>query len=334
MKNYDPDMPLLHAEDTTKQQHDEAKYVVIYHANCPDGWVSAVLACIALKDERTLFEPRTYEQAFDPDTLHLYAGKHVFILDFSLPKAALNMVANVSQFVTVMDHHKTFAEAMGRDPLKSFCLPIRCDGGMGSLSYEPSKCGAQMTYDWFSSIDIHKSFTEAVSLELVNYVGDRDLWKWEMPQSKEINEFFGSIPKLFAPWRRQMLEFQHEEAQFRQVEAGKALLSVKNQYIERLAESHFTATIAGYKGIPVCNTQNFQSEVGHRLIQLCPNAPFSAMYYDVNAEVRKWSLRGRSSDDFDCTTVAKLWGGGGHAKACGFKTSSENDPLRKVVVAE
>ncbi len=325
MKNTDRDMLLLHAEDTTPQQRTDAKIIVISHANCQDGWVSAVLARIALGcSEVVLFEFRKYDQKFDMDKLPLYAGKHILILDFSFPETVLHLLTQAVQSLTVLDHHKTFAESLKEDPTKPFSRVITCEGGAGFLHYEPDLCGAQMTYNYFAD-GKYPDFIKHTSKLIIDYVGDRDLWKWQLADSHEINEFLAAVPKTFIEWESLMDEFNGRADQY--AEIGTTLLVVKKQEVERLANAYFLADIAGYKNIPVCNSQSHQSEVGHRMLELCPDAPFVGIYYDVSASVRNWSLRGRQSDDFDCSAIAKKWGGGGHAKACGFTTTPQTDPI-------
>ena len=48
-------------------------------------------------------------------------------------------------------------------------------------------------------------------------------------------------------------------------------------------------------------------------------SPFSATWFASGPDTRTWSLRGRDSDDFDVSAIARHFGGGGHKKACGFR---------------
>lgn len=67
---------------------------------------------------------------------------------------------------------------------------------------------------------------------------------------------------------------------------------------------------------PCANATVFFSEVGERLLEMHPQAPFSAYYMDRNDGKRQWGLRSRP--DFDCSVIAKAMGGGGHKCAAGF----------------
>ena len=67
----------------------------------------------------------------------------------------------------------------------------------------------------------------------------------------------------------------------------------------------------------------FISDVGHELLARHENSPFVAMYFDTKEGGRVYSLR--SHPEFDCSVVAKRFGGGGHAQAAGFNVSCDTD---------
>lgn len=309
----DPDMPELGSKTTNN--------VVLFHGNCQDSFMCAVLARLAFK-QNCVFKACSYDEAFDEafdeSTLPLYSMAHVYILDFSYPVNVLLKISGYASSLTVLDHHKTFAETIKRNPDVAFTYrPI----ANTEFVYEPNSCGARMTSDFLCSSGYDLSECPQM---LINYVEDRDLWKWQLPYSHEINEYFSTVPRTFALWKTLMRQFQDQRDVM--VTVGTNLLCQTELHVTRLASAAFPYELCGHK-VWVCNTQSFQSEVGHKICELFPDAKFAAMYYDKDATTRMWSLRGRATDDFDCSEVAKKFGGGGHKKACGFKTSIENDPI-------
>lgn len=73
-------------------------------------------------------------------------------------------------------------------------------------------------------------------------------------------------------------------------------------------------TIGGYD-VPVASMPaTMASDAGHLMAQ---GELFAACYWDTAGE-RVFSLRS-SAEGMDVAEVAKLYGGGGHAKAAGFK---------------
>jgi hypothetical protein len=113
------------------------------------------------------------------------------------------------------------------------------------------------------------------------------------------------------------------------------LLRLTNQMVDAMCRNHrwvwisrsrvhFFETFAQRPGVeeegahfvPVANATVFFSEVGERLLEMYPEAPFSAYYQDRQDGKRQWGLRSRPG--FDCSEVAAAFGGGGHKQAAGF----------------
>src|SRR5437899_8243138 len=137
--------------------------VVLYHANCVDGFTAAWVAYKKLKvlDSKTQYCPVSYgrEPPWDSCT-----GKNVFILDFSYPRDILLFLKAHSNYCIVLDHHKTAKEEL--EDL-SFCV------------FDMTKSGAVLAWEYF--------FPEKKVPALCKYVQDYDLWKFELENSKEIN---------------------------------------------------------------------------------------------------------------------------------------------------
>ena len=91
-----------------------------------------------------------------------------------------------------------------------------------------------------------------------------------------------------------------------------------------MAEAASIQEIGDYK-VPVVNCPyQFASDVLHLLTTRYPDAAFAAGWSEQANGIRRYSLRGRSTDDFDVSEIAKKFGGGGPPKAAGYEV-----PLRK-----
>ena len=77
------------------------KPLVLYHANCWDGFCAAWIAKKALGDIEAI--PVQYGQ--DPPID--FCGRDVYILDFSYPRGEMENIIRSSNRVVVLDHHKT-----------------------------------------------------------------------------------------------------------------------------------------------------------------------------------------------------------------------------------
>ena len=79
--------------------------LVIYHANCWDGFCAAWIARKALGE----IEPfPAYYGASPPDV----KDRIVYMLDFSYPRDVMDRLLTEARRTVVLDHHKTAQEAL------------------------------------------------------------------------------------------------------------------------------------------------------------------------------------------------------------------------------
>lgn len=260
---------------------------VLYHGNCYDGFGAAYAAWIHFGDQAK-YIPVTHGQPIPeiPD------GSNVFILDFSYSQQDLLALAKRMIAVTVIDHHKTAEEDL-RD-INS------CSEEIWAY-FDMTQSGAMLTWKYFHNNNNNKP------PELIRYIEDRDLWKFELPESREVAEGLRSWPMNFDVWESLDIAVLKEE--------GRAILRHTDQQVRMICSQ---ARLKHMNGLP-CITVNatcFWSEVGARLLKDHPEAQFAASYYDDKRGNRIWSLRSRPN--FDVSVVAQEYGGGGHAQAAGF----------------
>lgn len=267
--------------------------ICIYHGNCADGFTSAWVVRKAL-GESVEFHPGVYQDA-PPDV----TGKDVLLVDFSYKRPVLEAMLDQAASVIVLDHHKT-AEADLRD------LP-----GVISV-FDMNRSGARITWDYF--------FPTVEPPALLKHVEDRDLWRFALRKTREIQASVFSYPYEFAAW-----DFLMEQADLNQ-------LAVEGEAIER---KHFkdireligvvtrNMVIGGYL-VPVANLPyTLTSDAGHILAK---DKPFAGCYWDT-PDGRVFSLRSTDAG-VDVSEIAKQYGGGGHRNASGFRLSfSEAEKL-------
>ncbi len=203
-----------------------------------------------------------------------------------------------AESLLVIDHHKTAEEALkGLD----FCI------------FDMNYSGAMLTWDY-----LHKPLNVEKVPELIRYIQDRDLWKWEMEQSREVSAALASYPMELEIWDRFLDDSEVEQLKlegegilrYQQTQIDRAIYQWNNseQYIhlEDGAGSSYT--------VPVLNTSTLISEICG---ELAKGWPFAAVYFDTTDGKRVYSLRTRDSDT-DVSAIAKHNGGGGHPAAAGF----------------
>lgn len=267
---------------------------VLHHAGCLDGFTAAWVLWRRFAQEReVVFEPASY--GADPPW-HLVEGRHVYVVDFSYPRQVLEEMAKQAASVFVIDHHKT-----ARDDLI----------GLSYVLFDMERSGAGLAWDW--------AFHPKPRPWLVDYVEDRDLWAQVLPHSREVGIFLGGQAQTFENWDR--LNGAGLEAI---LPAARACGDLVRAYAEELAGQAVEATLttpAGGKwaGVPVVSAPHrLVSETLHTLLEVT-GAPFVAGWSQGADGTFTYSLRSRAGTDV--SVVARGFGGGGHERAAGFKTS-------------
>jgi len=88
------------------------KTVVLYHANCTDGLVSALCYYVLMKEQIKAgmevdykFIPVNYNEA--PPADEILEGADIFVLDFSFSVKDTNYLVELGSTFTMLDHHQT-----------------------------------------------------------------------------------------------------------------------------------------------------------------------------------------------------------------------------------
>lgn len=279
--------------------NNAASTLIIFHANCSDGFTAAWAASLSLgRSSNVVYVPANYG---DRPPAEIYGGSfaRIFILDFSYNRATLERIAGECEELVVLDHHKSAAQELA---------------GLPCARFDMDKSGAMLAWEYF-----HPGKPAPM---LVRYVQDRDLWRWELPLSREFSAALAVEPRDFGIWSsyaEMMEKFENEHSLAREYfeSRGSAILAAQKQHVGSLASQAGFREIGGHR-VPVVNSPIFQSELGHKLCEKHPDAPFAAVYFvDEKTNEEQWSLRGRG--DFDVSEVAKVHGGGGHYSAAGFR---------------
>lgn len=270
--------------------------LILYHANCPDGFCSAWVAHLRFGDNAD-YVPVNYGQ--DPPEV---AGRDVYIVDFSYPKQIIYQMMNCAS-MTILDHHTTAADA-----LHDLILPPGVSCQKLTVIFDMAKSGARLAWEHF--------FPNQRAPWLVRYVEDRDLWTWELPESKEISAALSSYPTDFAKWDA-INQWTGNGADLREfVVEGTAILRSKSKQVGDLTKLAREVVMAG-QCVLVANTPILQSEVAGKLAE---GRPFGAVWFQRQDGKIQWSLRS-AEDGMDVAAIAKHLGGGGHKHAAGFEMS-------------
>tara|TARA_X000001388_G_scaffold73424_1_gene65125 strand:+ start:40 stop:891 length:852 start_codon:yes stop_codon:yes gene_type:complete len=259
---------------------------VIYHAHCTDGFGAAYSAWKLLGNRAEYHACKHGTQP--PDV----KNKNVVILDFSFNNTTTKKMIEDSNNLLVIDHHKSAMVELH---------------DISNTHFDMTKSGAMLSWEWFHPGKEPPKF--------IQYIMDRDLWKWELPYSKEFSAAFDMIPFEFEEFEK----FEDDSVFDDAVKRGSYILAYSKTVIKKICEK---ATLKEYKGMKtyVVNASHWMSEIGAKL---SPDCDFATIwYYDHDAKTTLVSLRS-FHDTIDVSEIAKEFGGGGHRKAAGFRISKD-----------
>ena len=264
--------------------------LVIFHSNCLDGFGSAYAAYVHFVVKQGI--EAVFVPAAHGDTPPDASGRTVYILDYAYKRTVMAQLCQQAKRVVVLDHHISALEDLAG--LDQECANLE-------LHFDMDRSGAVIAWEYFHS--------DPVPL-LIACVQDRDLWRYAIPESYDLNAALMAHPFTFAGWHQWA---QDEGALQALVAEGKAINLYRQQMIEQHMRGAVMGTIAGYQ-VPIINCP--RAIVSELLGELAKGQPFAAGYTDRGAR-RSWSLRSDENGE-DVARIAALFGGGGHKRAAGF----------------
>lgn len=310
------------------------KPLVIYHANCADGFTAAWAVRQAMDAD---FHAAVH--GAPPPTAE---GRDLVLVDFCYPAHVMLELQLVARSILVLDHHKSAAADMpdradeAADNTNVGPVVIRLDGPLwgGAHTWEAVR-EAQQSASWgdgyaaiYALFDMDRSgagiawdfFHPGVSRpELIDHVEDRDLWRFALPGTREIQAAVFSYPYDFDVWDL-LMETPMETLRAQ----GVAIERKHHKDVAELVKVAKRQMVIGHYEVPVASLPyTLASDAGHLMAK---GKPFAACYYDKDGG-RVFSLRS-TDQGVDVSEVAKLYGGGGHARAAGFTVPRDHELAR------
>ena len=275
--------------------------LILYHGRrCPDGFGAALAAWLYYGAQGAEFLGLDHGDVLSIDDLPAIDGRAVYILDFSFSNDILRGIEARAAKLVMLDHHKSAAE-------KLTGFSCRC----GVVHFDMSKSGARLAWEFFHP-------DQPVPM-LVQYIEDRDIWKWEFPESAAFLSALDMEPQDFVRWQ-EIAAFSPAQIDSFMARGG-AMDEKYRKLAADIAEGAQPLTFNGIEGLMVNCPGVFHSLVGNMLSK--KNGTFALMW---SASTKGVKVGLRAQRNFDCIALAESMGGGGHAQACGFKMGIERLP--------
>ncbi len=269
--------------------------VVLYHANCIDGYAAAWSAWKVLGDQADYMPVRHNSKmpSFAKDAV-------VYILDFCYSGEELITAAKLAKKVVVLDHHISAQKELDAY-FKDNEVPSNLE-----IKFVQEHSGCVIAWQYFHA--------DCEVPELLLHVEDNDLWRHELDKTDAIcKALYLCLPDKFDDFEKIKLSDLKLE--------GAVLLKQHKLSIKRLLKARHTVELGGFKGFAVNAPSMFASDLGHELSLL--SGTFGLIYsYKGDRECYECGLR--SIGDFDVSVIAAEFDGGGHKNASGFRLNKED----------
>lgn len=208
------------------QQSPNSPTVVLYHAECADGFGGAW--AIWRKFPDATFIPVKHGTPPPPDL----KKQRVVIVDFSYDRATLETMARQTESLQVLDHHITAEKALA---------------GLPYAYFDMKKSGAVLAWEWAHEQPVPW---------ILNYIQDKDLWTWALPSSREINAAIASYPFDFQQWGN----FKQQDLE----REGRAILRYEHELVGKLAAQSVLVEFQNAV-VPCVQSAVLTSQIGERL---------------------------------------------------------------------
>jgi oligoribonuclease NrnB/cAMP/cGMP phosphodiesterase (DHH superfamily) len=255
---------------------------LIYHKDCTDGFCAAYYFWKKYPDSIFIALPAGSLECPELETYE------VVLADISFPRNVLIELSKTHK-LTVLDHHKSAKED--------------CDG-LEFCKFDMEKSGAGLMWDWL--------YPGEKRPWLVNYVEDRDLWKFKLPNSREVSHVLLSTLFTFESFEC-LEEIDQNELEL----IGIKLSQYKDIIIDFIVQQAEEFEYNGFRGMIVnSSAKQLTSEVAEIL---AARYGLAVVWYRSKNEMYFYSLRSTIQSGIDVANIAKTFpGGGGHKHAAGF----------------
>lgn len=287
----------------------DATEVVLFHKSCTDGFAAAWVAHTHLGAKPVFYHAVAHGD--EPLWDHL-RGKNVLIADFSWPRDIILQIKEEAKGFVLLDHHKTAKDRLA---------------GIAGCLIDLDESGATLAWVWFASDGetMNWKYRERChTMPLVlDYVRDRDLWEWRLPQSREFSiALYVEVPFDFDEWDARFQAWSVPDAGTiidEMVGRGEHYLAMQSKLVDGLAKWAIEREWRGLAcRVAQVSPRSLASEVGESVLRQHPGARVALCWTrDDWKKTHKISVRTREGET-DATLIAEAFGGGGHAAAAAF----------------
>ncbi len=265
--------------------------IVFYHGRgtkCPDGFGGAYAAWKKFGDSvEYIGLARGDEPVYE-----LCKDNEVYFIDFSYEKDVMLEIGKLAKRLVVLDHHEGVQEATESAPEHVF---------------DAKRSGAGIAWDYF-----HPNTPRP---KLIDHLEDDDLFRFTIPDTREIITYLEVQPYDFALWDEFAKKLDDPATQEEILHTARAY----REYFERIADIAVErAKLVSFEGYecyfatahPI---KSLKSKVGNLLAK--KKSPIGLV---VSAHPNGFGVSIRGDGSVDVSKIAQKFGGNGHPSSSGF----------------
>jgi oligoribonuclease NrnB/cAMP/cGMP phosphodiesterase (DHH superfamily) len=142
----------------------------------------------------------------------------LLFLDFSFDNSTTKKMIEEAAGLLVIDHHKSAMVELH---------------DISNTHFDMTKSGAMLAWEWFHPGKEPPKF--------IQYIQDRDLWKWELPYSSEFAAAFDMVPFEFEEFEKYEDDSVFDDA----VKRGSYILAYSKTVVKKVCEKAVAPKIDG-----------------------------------------------------------------------------------------
>jgi len=275
-------------------QHKDV--VVIYHAQCRDGFGSAFAAWKKFGETASYIPQRTQVAVGE------YTDKEIYVLDYGLEADVQRALQDTNKSVIVIDHHPASEAGVTAFPQNVF---------------DTNHSGAVLSWQYFHP--------DVPVPEMLYFIEDHDLWRFQMPDNRAFASAMKEYGFDFKKWDELLRRL--EDPAFRKafINKGQIMSQFEETLVEGLMQYKERVLFEGHEVWALNVARTYRSILGHHLATLNKDTdqPEIGIVYYRNLGAVNISLR--SNGDANVRVLAEKYGGGGHDNAASIKVDSFKD---------
>lgn len=300
--------------------------IVYYHQYCMDGFGAlwSLYNSDEYKSNKASYTFIPVKAGYKFEQKDFAKDTNLVFLDISCTiEYAKNCVDNENvKSITIIDHHKIDVDG--------FISLQSNSNNKFMLVWDDKKSGCALSYLYYNSSDDEN---DVYIPKALRYIQDRDLWTWNLPNSKEANTALFDNTDLSQVTQDGICQALDKFSTLIKraeydinilIAEGKATLDFDEKCIKKICDT-------AARGVFYCggreyivyhvSTRLYRSEVGNKLCDMeCDFA--ICWHYDVNSGMFWLSLRSGDKKQ-DVNEICKVFGGGGHRNASGCEMTPE-----------